>query len=158
MNPFDPTEWILGGLIAVTAAVGVTFWTVHAENQGYQHAKAEFTEQVFSAVAEARKREAALQTNADTIRKEKDDAIQNLRVAYASDLERLRQRPNRPSTPNLPAPASDGAPQAGCTGAQLYRPDAEFSLGEAVRAETIRTELKACYAQYERARIEVNGG
>lgn len=158
MNPFDPTEWIVGSLIAVTAVVGVTVWTAHAENQGYQHAKAEFTAQVNEAVSEARKREAELQTSADTIRREKNDAIQNLRVSYAADLERLRQRPERPSTPNLPTPARDGAPQAGCTGAQLYRPDAEFSLGEAVRAETIRTELKACYAQYERARIEVNGG
>lgn len=156
MNPFDPTEWAVGGLIAITAVVGVTMWTAHAENSGYLHAKAEFTEQVFQATTEARKREAELQTSADTIRKDKDNAIQNLRVAYAADLERLRQRPDRPSTTDLPTPASDGSPQAGCTGAQLYRPDAEFSLGEAVRAETIRTELKACYAQYERARAEVN--
>jgi hypothetical protein len=156
MNPFDPAEWMVGGLIAISAVVGMTIWTAHVESQGYQHAKAEFTEQAFKATTEARKREADLQTSADTIRKDKDDAIQTLRVAYAADLERLRQRPDRPSTPGLPATASDGAPEPGCTGAQLYRPDAEFSLGESVRAETIRTELKACYAQYDRARAEVN--
>lgn len=137
------------------------FWTARLVDQGdtagYSRAKAENKAATLKVTEDTRQREADLQTFVDTQRKEKTDEINRLRSDHAAALDRLRNRPERPaSSANLPAPASDGTPAAGCTGAQLYRQDGQVFRGESLRAETIRLELRACYEQYDKARSVIN--
>lgn len=58
-------------------------------------------------------------------------------------LDGLRNRPARSEVPGS-SPA-DGQAGPG-TGAALYREDGRFLAGEAARAETLRNELRRCYA------------
>jgi hypothetical protein len=77
---------------------------------------------------------------------EKNIIAGKLDAAVAS----LRNRPERaarPSTPTTSAPDCKGS-----TGAELSRPDAEFLTREAARADGVRADLAACYAQYDDAR------
>lgn len=120
-------------------------WDKQRAEQVAQHAKEQ---------AEARERERALQAQADTTREEKAREIDRLNRSHAAALVSLRQRPERPAAPvgAVPTPAGDRDAGAGCTGRELYRPDAEFLLGEALRADRIRLQLAACQAAYNAAR------
>ena len=159
MTFLDPRQWIMVIAFLGAAFLGVKFWEHRLTQQGFDAGYAK-SEQVYKArdakaQAEAAVKTTQLQAAVDTARKEKTDAIASLRAQHAADLERLRQRPSRPA--NLPQTAGDGQAAGGCTGAQLYRDDAELLVRESLRAETIRLDLLACYAQYDRARAEVNG-
>mgnify|MGYP000844705256 FL=1 len=159
MSFLDPRQWIMVIAFLGAAFLGVKFWEHRLVQKGFDAGYAK-SEQVYKArdakaQAEAAAKTARLQTAVDTARKEKNDAIASLRAQHAADLERLRQRPARPA--NLPQTAGDGQASGGCTGAQLYRDDAELLVRESLRAETVRLDLLACYAQYDRARAEVNG-
>jgi hypothetical protein len=79
---------------------------------------------------------------------EKTDEIAKVRTTAAADIARLQNRPDRKPI------AAGGVPQAaaacaGSTGAELSRPDAEFSLGLATRADEQRAALSACYKAYD---------
>lgn len=57
----------------------------------------------------------------------------------------LRDRAERASAGDgVPTPCAASASQAGATGAQLSRPDAEFLVGEAARADELRAALNRC--------------
>lgn len=51
---------------------------------------------------------------------------------------------NRAERPELSASGAALACQAGATGAELSRPDAEFLVGEAARADQLRAALERC--------------
>ncbi len=83
--------------------------------------------------------------------KASNDKIAVLNNNLHAALNSLRDRPERPtdaSSSGLPAPA---AAQSSCTGASLYRPDAEFLVREATRADQLRVDLESCQAQYNSA-------
>ncbi|TAJ72989.1 MAG: hypothetical protein EPO45_19235 [Sphingobium sp.] len=103
-----------------------------------------------SAAANGRYRSLEQRHLQDTQRIEKDkaDEIADMRADRDAALAELRTRPRRPAAT---ATQSAAAPQdgPGCTGAALFADDAAFLVGEAARADEIRTEVKACYAQYD---------
>lgn len=103
--------------------------------------------------AEARKTERDLQTQADQRRERDAIATAALDSRLRAALAELRQRPQRPTGPRaeLPEAPSAGAP-AGCTGAGLYAPDAEFLARLADTAQRVRAQRDSCYAAYERGR------
>lgn len=80
------------------------------------------------------------------VEKVKDEKLASLNARVSSLSRELRARPDRPAAP---AAAGNPAIAQGCTGAQLYRPDAEFLVGEAARADRILAERDACYQQYD---------
>lgn len=82
---------------------------------------------------------------------EKTDEIARIRIAAAADVARLQNRPDRKPTPAGGVPQATPACQ-GATGAQLSRPDAEFSLRLAERADEQRAALAACYKAYDSVR------
>lgn len=96
----------------------------------------------------ARQREQALQDRADQIRQEKNREIADLSRRNAALADSLRNRPERPAASQTPTPASAGPDTQSCTGRELYRPDAEFLVREAARADQIRITLAACEAAY----------
>lgn len=67
-------------------------------------------------------------------------------------LEReLQHRPDRPAGAGADVPGRAGPAVAGCTGDQLYRPDAAFLTREAAAADLIRIDLLNCRAKYDAA-------
>ena len=89
-----------------------------------------------------REKEHQYQAEADKIRKEKDDQINAINTRLANALVELRNRPSRPK--------SEATNAATCgTGATLYAEDGEFLIGEAARADQIRSALQAWYDQYD---------
>lgn len=87
-----------------------------------------------------RAKEHQYQSDADKIRKEKDDQIKAINSQLVDAISELRKRPNRSSEATIG--------QSG-TGAALYAEDAEFLVREAARADEIRIGLEACYKQYD---------
>lgn len=133
------------GVVAGRAEVQAQ-WNVAKLAQNEADAKAE---------ADSLTRERQLRTDADNIRRTKDEKITELNHTVAAALERLRKRPERPAQGNLPSdPAAD--PNAGCTGAGLYKSDGEFLIGESSRADLVLIDLAQCQGQYEAAFRAVN--
>ena len=83
--------------------------------------------------------------------KDKEDAIKSLNQRHASIVNGLRQRAERPITLTFSTETSGSSigTGAGSTGQQLYREDAEFLIGEAAKADTLREALKSCRRQLE---------
>lgn len=88
------------------------------------------------------------QTISDTEKKHAEE-INAVTAARDAAIASLRNRPAR-------LPAAAAATCAGSTGSELSRPDSEFLVGLAARADSIATDLTACYAredQYRKAMI-----
>lgn len=94
----------------------------------------------------ARAKEQALQAGADQIKRKSDAKITTLNRRVNSLLGELRNRPERPASG---VPENPGSELAGCTGAQLYRPDSEFLVRLAQDADTTREALNQCREAYE---------
>jgi hypothetical protein len=98
----------------------------------------------------ARAVEVELQAKAATIRRTKDAQIHSLGLELDESLRRLRNRPERPAASDVPPVAGTGG--GSCTGADLYRPDAEFLVRLAASADQLRIGLEACQQAYRAAR------
>ena len=153
---------IIGLLIAaILAAAG---WTLHENGRtaGRSEVRAQWEKQraadaalLAQLTSRAREREQALQFTADKLRQEKTLEIRHLSAARDAALRELRHRDERPTDGGHAAAASSPAgagPAASCTGLELYRPDAEFLVREAARADEVRASLIECRAAYDAAR------
>jgi hypothetical protein len=98
---------------------------------------------------------AALQDNADSLRRTKNAQITRLNADLATALAGLQNRPDRPSAGSVPTDTGAG-PNPGCTGAQLFRPDAGFLVRESARADKLLADLAQCQAANDQARAAVN--
>lgn len=94
----------------------------------------------------------ALQANADTERKKKDETINRINTKLADALSRLHSRPTRPASLSQDTPVVQA-----CTARELYREDGEFLTREAARAESVVAERDYYYQQYEEVRNKING-
>lgn len=79
--------------------------------------------------------------------RQKDEQILNINARLADAVGRLSDRPDRPASGGQAA--SNPAPQATCTGAGLYRPDAAFLVREAAAAARIAAERDFCHERYD---------
>jgi len=131
MFPLPISFYIYAGL-TVIALAGVGYGK-------YEHTV--FEEYKAEEVANARLKEHQLQDATDQIRKDKDAQINAINNQLANALIELRNRPSRASKVSVNG-------QVG-TGTTLFAEDAEFLIGEAARADKLRTALTACYAQYD---------
>ena len=80
------------------------------------------------------------QAATDQIRKEKDVQINGINSQLLDAISQLRKRPSR---------AEESAVGKNGTGLSLSAEDAEFLEREAARADVLRTNLQACYEQYD---------
>ena len=106
---------------------------------------------------EARQREQDLQAQADKDRHESQTRINRLRAERDAALAKLRDRPQRPASANgivLPSPAGSGPKAQHCTGADLYRDDAEFLVGVAADFKELAVKYDELWTLYERARAQ----
>ena len=97
----------------------------------------------------ARETERLMQQAADKFKNDAYAQINRLTRARDAALDELHSRPQRPVAPTGP----DGLPQvsgtpAGCTGAGLYRPDAEFLVRFAAASAQLAVERDSCYQQH----------
>ena len=97
----------------------------------YQQSKAEKT---------IRDKEHQYQSDADSIRIQKDAQIKVINNQLVNAISQLR---SRPSSPTKTINGQD------CNGSTLSAPDAEFLVREAARADEIRIGLQTCYKQYD---------
>jgi len=97
-----------------------------------------------------RAKESELQSNMDTLRKAYSDETSKLSRTVVTLNDRMRNRPQRPASATVPASAASSpvATSTGCTGAELYKPDGTFLVGESARADQIRLAMKACQDAY----------
>lgn len=98
------------------------------------------------ALSAARKKEQTLQANADQIKRNSDEKITVLSRRVDTLVSKLRNRPERPASG---VPERSGTDSDRCTGAGLYRDDAEFLVRLARDADTTREALNQCKAAYE---------
>lgn len=110
------------------------------------------------AAKQARAKEQELQAAADAFRKDAYVQINRLQRERDAALDSLRSRPPRPAASadgtGLSAAAGPGTEARGCTGAELYREDAEAALGIGFDAQELRIEYDKLWDIYQRARSQ----
>ena len=148
---FARPHWKLIGIGLLALALGIQTLRLAWLQTAFEKITA--TVKVMQAQTEATDRQYRITENtwrvkAASIKKERDDEIQDIAAERDDALAELRKRPRRPAPGATDSPGN-GQAASGCTGAQLYREDAELALREAARADTIRVALKACYRQYD---------
>ncbi len=132
--------WVLLGALATAIGIfiGGYWWGDSARNTWWL-AKTETDKR--KAVEQALQTERIQQGKVNEALRQQADSQATINNRLRTDLASLRNRPERSS--NLPA--TTGPACTGVTGSELSRPDAEFLVGEAARADTIRAGLIACY-------------
>jgi hypothetical protein len=119
-------------LYAIYALVAITLFCGGFVNGcSYQQSKAEKT---------IRDKEHQYQSDADSIRTQKDAQIKVINSQLVDAVSQLRSRSSN---------ATKTVTGQDCNGAALSAPDAEFLIREAARADEIRIGLQACYKQYD---------
>ena len=131
MFPLPISSYLMIGL-AVIAMAGVGYGRY--EHNAFEEYKAE-------EIKNAREKEHQMQDATDQIRKDKDAQINAINNQLANALIELRNRPSRTNQ-------SSNNGQSG-TGLSLSAEDATFLEWEAARADKLRTNLEACYSQYD---------
>lgn len=119
-------------------------------------ARAQTAIAVEAASASARKTEQGLNQSSATTRKETNEAIRNLTTQRDALLRRLLNAEANGAS-SAPLPKASAATDAG--GVAQASPGTEFlgtfgskDVEEALRADTIRLQLVACYRQYNEVR------
>lgn len=113
-----------------------------------------YKDKLIKAQQEAAEASAALNAAKSKADKEKQDAVQAVDAKYADLVSSLQKRPTRSDLTSSVKSAVASARKA-CTGASLYREDAEFLAGEAARADKVILERDYYYGRYEDARTKL---
>ena len=132
-------NWRIWAAVALAIGLAASHWKVY--NLGKQVVQTKWDqqtlqtyEQVEKLRAETAVTQALLEADKEKLRRNKNAEINKLNADLTDALERLRNRPERPREGDLPADTG-AEPAASCTGAGLYREDAEFLTREADRAD-----------------------
>jgi hypothetical protein len=153
-------NWRVWAAVMLALVLAASHWKAYKVGQAgiradWQAEKLDTAKQTLRLLESNAATNAALQAGADTLRRTKNAQITRLSADLAAALAGLQNRPDRPSAGSVPTDTGTGA-NTGCTGAQLYRPDAEFLVRESARAQRLLTDLAQCQAAYDQARKAVN--
>ena len=154
MNPY----FLAGAVIAVALAGGAGYIKGSAHGKAevqaeWDRERAAQAEAYAKAQAAAREKEQALQAEADQLREETNEKQRNAIQLAATLADSVRKRPERAAQTSTVSSSSGAVcPACLCTGAELSKPDAEFLIREAFRAEELRIALDQCVRQYETLR------
>lgn len=153
-------NWRIWAAIALAVILAASHWKVYKVGQNEVQAKwtaekLDTAQQTLRLLESRDRTTAAMQTNADTLRRNKNAHIARLDADLAAALDGLQNRPDRPGGGNLPTDTGAG-PNPGCTGAQLFRPDAGFLVRESARADKLLADLAQCQVAHDSARSAVN--
>lgn len=137
--------------IIASVAVLAALWAFHEYDkaQAVQEVRKELVAKSKEYAERSERATKALEASLRLESKHKDDKIAVIERNLRSSIERLRDRPVRPSVVTVTEI------REACTGAQLYREDGEFLAREAARAERILEERNFYWQQYENARVKL---
>lgn len=108
-----------------------------------------YQKSVTAAVEKAVATERILKEQSFKTIEKKDEQLKTIQSRLSNTLSELQYRKKRESsTTNSSTPSNTST----CTGAELYREDAEFLAREAARAEGVLKERDYYYSEYENAR------
>ena len=139
--------------VLACAAVGVwSYRTGHASGraevqQKWDAERAAHARAVIAAIEERNRATAAMAARTEALKREYKRETDRIAADRDRLLASLRDRPA--SGADVPDGAASGA---GCTGAGLARPDAEFLVGYAADAERLQSALATCQAAYDAVR------
>lgn len=139
-------------LIAIGLAIAAlgSFHYV-SKNLAVSKAKAELTAKYEAELTKqkliASQASLALKDQSEAEIRKRDEEINSILAERDALAKRLRNRASRPQV--TPKTSETPAP---CTGAQLFREDGEFLVGEAARADKIVKERDYYFQEYENAR------
>lgn len=161
-------SWVYAAVIAFLLAIYTIQWTASTTRiaelkvslAGEQKKHSDYVNgqiEINKAEADkARKREQELQAAADKDRRVLNGTIARVRAERDDALGRLQDRADRPQAGAngivLPQPAGTGSAAGSCTGAELYRSDAQFLERHASQCEELRLHYLDLREKYERAR------
>lgn len=129
----------------------VLFTGYSCYDYGYKTAYTKQSNKYIQQLTEQETKYKELQKNYNLIQLDKENEIKIINTKYTAIINSLRNRPervNQTQTSSTPAISS----RAGSTGEQLFREDAEFLIGEASKAETLKQSLTSC----RRYLLEIN--
>jgi len=139
-------------LINFIFAIGaLLFGNYIGHKHGTEEVQAKWNAEKLTLITAQHDKEAELQSNMDTLRKAYSNETAKLATNVRNLSNSLRNRPERPAVP-ASAASSAAATAPGCTGAELYKPDGEFLVREAARADAIRIAMIQCQAAYDAAK------
>lgn len=145
---FVRSHWKLIGIGLFVAALGIQTLRLAWLQTAFEKIAA--TVKVMQAQTEATDRQYRItentwRVNTASIRKERDDEIENIAAERDAALAELRKRPRRP------APGTPEATGNGCagTGLGLARDDAEFLTRYAAAAAELQARHNACVRTYK---------
>lgn len=130
----------LRGVFAAGLLVAAWCYGVHWSNERHELKR-------LQAVEQARQVEANWQKNVAALQEVHRAEVTRLSAALERARRELRNRPDR-----MPEASREAC--AGATGSELSRPDAEFLVGEAARADQLRADLEACTGWVEEVTSE----
>ena len=142
---------ILEAIVAFILCIAIGYGVWLYKDRQYQKLNTEYTQLIQQSEQLALEHSKELAANKESADKEKDEAIKRNTAAYQSLVNSLHNRQDRPS--NLPS--NPNSPST-CTGAELYREDAEFLAREAARADQAVIDRDYYYEQYESVRRTLN--
>lgn len=156
---FSLLNWRVWAAVSLAVLLAGTHWKAYTAGQKAVQAewvqeKEQQAAQTAATLAQAAIKTEALQSAADTLRRTKNAKIAQLDADLADALDRLHNRPARPGASDLP-PDTGAGPATGCTGASLYKPDAEFLARESARADKLLADLGQCQVAYTNARAAI---
>jgi hypothetical protein len=126
--------WLMRMAAVALAVAGFYFW---ADHRGYERSEKKHADALEQQRAENQTKMDNLRTDYDALTELKDEEIKRTAAERDRIAASLRNRPERMSE------TAQAACQGG-TGAGLSRPDGEFLVGEATRANELRAQLSAC--------------
>lgn len=141
--------WVYAALLAAALATAA-FQSDRLKSLKLEtaEAKVHYAEVARKAEAANRNQERQHATDLTAINQRSADETRVLATRIAELAAGLLNRPDRPASGAVPKGPAD---PVGCTGAQLYRPDAALLIGESARADRLRIALAACQAAYDSA-------
>lgn len=152
--------WMAAAIVAASALSVQTFRLHTAQLQRAEAVTTLANERTSAADARAtqinnfRKSELSLVTGASETRKITNDKVSFLNSRSSALIQRMRSAQAAVKFVDLPSStsvATDGQAVAGSAEPELLGSLGEADVLEAVRADTIRLHLEACYRDYDRA-------
>lgn len=148
---------IIAALLVLTSLFLVhKYFVDKAVDQTIVEQTAIYEKRITELTVKSLKIESELKSQVSTIKGEKDAQIKNLDRKYRLAVDSLRQRQERSTSSNPTGNSCNAESTKGATGAELFREDAEFLIGFARDTEELKTQLKACYTQYDTIYEQLN--
>lgn len=131
-------------LILVISVVTLSYCSY---NSGYNSAEVKYTKQLNDKLKQEQSKYLEIQHQLFQLQKEKENEIKIINSKHTAIVNGLRNRIERPiAIPPIQCTSTIDSSRTGSTGEQLFREDAEFLIGEALKAEVLKQSLLACRA------------